>query len=558
MAWNLACPDWEARLREGRSLVPPLPLDAAQAARAAAVFDKLRLPDVPGTPAMAEAGGEWFRDIVRALFGSVDPATRERFIREMLLLVPKKNSKTTNGALLMLTALLLNRRPRAKFILTGPTQDIADLAFSQVHGAIQLDDVLSAKLHVRQHLKKIEHRQSGAELEIMTFDPSVLTGQKPAGVLIDELHVSAKMARADSAIRQLRGGLLADPEAFLVFITTQSEEPPVGVFKAELTKARKIRDGLLQAAMLPVLYEFPEKLQRDREAWRDPANWHMVTPNNGRSITVERLRQDFLVAEASGEAELRAWATQHLNVEIGMALRSDGWSGARVWERGHLPGLTLQALLERCEVICVGIDGGGADDLLGVAAIGREPHTRRWLSWAHALITPVGLETRKANAPIYADFIADGDLTVVEQMPDDLAWLVSVVDEINQAGLLGGVGVDPAGTGMVVDALAEIGVTQDNKKLIGITQGIRLMGPIKTLERRLLDNSFKHGGSAMMAWCVANAKIEATATAIRITRAASGYGKIDPLMATFNAAALMELNPDGMRSAYDERDMLVI
>ena len=52
------------------------------------------------------------------MFGSVDPVTRERMIRELFALVPKKNSKTTDGALLMVTALLLNQRPRAGFVMT--------------------------------------------------------------------------------------------------------------------------------------------------------------------------------------------------------------------------------------------------------------------------------------------------------------------------------------------------------------------------------------------------------------------------------------------------------
>ena len=67
MAWLLACPDWQDRIRTGQSLVPDLPLDEQAAARAVAVFHKLRLPDVPGKPFLKEAAGDWFRDIVRAL-----------------------------------------------------------------------------------------------------------------------------------------------------------------------------------------------------------------------------------------------------------------------------------------------------------------------------------------------------------------------------------------------------------------------------------------------------------------------------------------------------------
>ena len=58
----------------------------------------------------------------------------------------------------------------------------------------------------------------------MTFDPATLTGQKPVAALIDELHVVSKMSKAASALRQLRGGMLPYPEAFMAFITTQSEE----------------------------------------------------------------------------------------------------------------------------------------------------------------------------------------------------------------------------------------------------------------------------------------------------------------------------------------------
>lgn len=301
MTWDLSCPDWADRLRAGRSLVPDLPLNLVEGDRAVAVFNKLRLADVPGTPTMAEAGGDWFRDVVRALWGSLDPVTRARAIRELLLLVPKKNSKTTNGALLMLTALLLNQRPNASLIMTAPVQDVAQLAYDAAAGAIELDPVLKQKLHVRDHLKTIIHRETKAELQIMSFDPAALTGQKPVAVLIDELHVVAKMSKAPSAIRQLRGGMLPYPEAFMAFITTQSEEAPAGVFRAELMKARAIRDGKQEGAMLPVLYELPEEIQKAKDEWRNRKYWSMVTPNSGRSITIDRLHEDMLTAEQTSE-----------------------------------------------------------------------------------------------------------------------------------------------------------------------------------------------------------------------------------------------------------------
>ncbi len=548
MSWDLSCRDWAARLRAGRSLVPDLPIDRAQGDRAVAIFNKLRLADVPGTPTMGEAAGDWFRDIVRALFGSMDPITKARAIREVFALVPKKNSKTTNGALLMLTALLMNERPNGSMIMTAPVQDVAQLAFEAAAGAIALDNVLHRKLHVRDHLKTILHRETHTELQIMTFDPAVLTGQKPLAALIDELHVVAKMSKAASAIRQLRGGMLPYPEAFLAFITTQSEEAPSGVFGAELTKARAIRDGKRDGVMLPVLYELPEDIQMDPEQWRDPANWGMVTPNKGRSITIGRLIEDMKTAEQTSEEELRAWASQHLNLEIGLALKSDGWAGALFWEENS-EFLPLDELLKRCEVVTCGIDGGGLYDMLGFAVIGREVATGTWLHWAHAWIHPIALERMKRESVKFRDFERDGDLTIVENIGEDIAGVVDAVMRCEKAQKLERIGVDQAGIGSIVDALVEAGIAQD--RIVGIPQGWKMVSAIKTLERKLAEGAFKHGGARLMDYCVINAKVEPRGNAIIITKQTAGAGKIDPLMATFDAVTLMSLNPQPVKKTYD-------
>ncbi|EFE4565083.1 hypothetical protein CHO08_005063, partial [Escherichia coli] len=60
-----------------------------------------------------------------------------------------------------------------------------------------------------------------------------------------------------------------------------------------------------------------------------------------------------------------------------------------------------------------------------------------------------------------------------------------------------------------------------------------------------------HGGQPLMAWCVGNARVEPKGNAILITKQASGRGKIDPLMALFNAMFLMSLNPEPKKKAYE-------
>ncbi len=539
--WDTSCRDWRERITAGQSLCPALPLHEKQAALAVAVFDRLRLPDVPGNPTLAEAGGDWFRELVRALFGSYDEATKQRHIRELFLMVPKKSSKTTYAAALLLTAVLVSPRPRAEYLFIGPTVEISDLAFKQAAGMIEIDPVLSAKFLVQHHIKKITYRPTGAFLKVKSFSPTVVTGSKPSGVLIDEIHVIGEMNNADRVIGQLRGGLISQPEAFLVNITTQSERPPAGVFAAELMKARKVRDGELRAPILPVLYEFPPGTD-----WRDQSKWWMVTPNRGKSITVERLIPDYEQAEASGEGELRRWASQHLNIEIGLALHSDRWPGADFWEVSVDTSLTLESLLERSEVVDIGIDGGGLDDLLGLCVLGLDRDTGLWLAWFHAWAHESVLARRKQEAARLRDFAKSGDLTIVKNVGDDVTAVVEIVVQVVNAGLLDKVGIDQHGVGGILDAL--IGTDDEPgpvtmEQIVGISQGWRLHGAIKTAERRLAGKRLIHAGRPLMAWCVGNAKIVQAGNAVTITKQASGSAKIDPLMALFDAVQLLSLNP---------------
>jgi phage terminase large subunit-like protein len=572
MSWNLSCPDWRERLVDGRSLVPDLPLYTAEAERAVAIFNKLRLADVVGTPSMAEAGGEWFRAIVRAMFGCVDPATQYRHIKELMLLVPKKNNKTTGGALLMLTALAMNQRPRAPFVLMAPVQDTADEAFAAAEGAIELDPVLEKVFHVRSHLKTIVHRETKADLQIMTFDPDYLTGKKFVGTLLDELHVVAKNVKATKALRQVRGGMVPFPESFLAFITTMPDDPPTGVMKQELDKARNIRDGKAEGKTLPVLYEFPPEIQKDKEVWSDPATWQMVNPNMGLSVQLQALVDLHADAESKGDAELRGWASQHLNLQIGLAMQGDHWAGADYWEANADPTLTLEELIERCEVAVVGIDGGGLDDLLGLCIMGRERvasdvlepayiaedgtevpekkvKRKRWLSWHHAWAHEIVLERRKDIAAKLLDFKAAGCLSIVQLPGRDVAKLADRIMQVREAGLLpeeNAVGVDAAGISDIVDELESPDRGLTKAQIVAISQGWRLNGSIKTTERRLAGGQMVHGGTPLMAWCVGNAKAEGKGNAISITKQTSGNAKIDPLMATFDAVSLLSLNPVAM------------
>ncbi len=539
--WSTALPDWSRRIAAGESLIPPLPLDAERAAKALRIFKRLRMVDVLGKPTMGEACAPWLFDLVRAIFGMYDPITRRQLIREFLFLVSKKNGKSSAAAGIMLTALILNERTSGEYLILAPTKDIADNSFTPAYHMVKEDRALLARFKPSDVTREIIDRLNGASLAVKSADADVLGGQKAIAVFIDELWLFGKKASAANILSEATGSLAARPEGFVVYASTQSDDQPAGVFKAKLERYRQIRDGkIVERSSLPVIYEYPAEMQK-AEAWRDPATWHIPNPSIGRSVDAEWLTGKLAEAEAEGPGPLNLFLAKHFNVEAGGGIAtSGGWAGALFWAK-RAERLDLAELIERCEVIVAGIDGGGLDDLFGLALLGRERDTKRWLLWCHAWCHQIALERRKDIASRLLDFERDGDLTIVRDLPQDIGDIVETVMLAEDAGKLASVGLDVAGIGAVVDALAERGIAGD--RVVGIPQGWKLITAIKTAERKLADGTLVHADQPMMAWCVGNARIEPRGNAVLVTKQVSGSAKIDPLVAAYNAIALMAQNP---------------
>lgn len=553
--WTTSCPDWERRIVARESLVPVSPLFPDVAADAMDVFGALRMMDADGSPTMEEACLPWVMDLVKALFGAYDPERRRRLITNYFLMVSKKNGKSMIAAGVMLTALILNTRPGAEFLILAPTKEAADNAYKPIREMILADDELSARFQEQQYFKMVTCRLSRATLKVVAADSATVTGKKATGVFVDELHEFGKSAKAAAMLTEATGGITSRPEGFVFYCTTQSENPPSGVFKDKLAYARKVRDGeVSDPRFLPVIYEFPKKMLEEK-AYEDLGNAYITNPNWGISVDEDVIAQKLQEAGDAGEHAVRDIRAKHLNVQVGLSMAGDRWTGADFWERRGDQRVTLDYILRECEVVVVGVDGGGLDDLLGLAVEGRMRNSTRTVLWNKAWIHPIGIERRKSEESKYRDFERDGDLVVVERPGQDIEELAAVGKRVFDSGLLARIGLDPERTHKVVfKALIDAGIPED--LVIGISQGWKLTGAMAVMERDLESGNLTHAAQALMTWCVGNAKVVASGNAFLITKQASGTAKIDPLMASLNAATLMATNPQAKGpSVYETRGM---
>ncbi|KDD42578.1 terminase large subunit [Bordetella bronchiseptica] len=568
MAWTTACPDWAERLRARKSIIPP-PIFPDQAEYALGIFKQLKVVDLPKVydsetdewrpPTFGECSEDWVFDFVRAIFGGYDADTGKQLIREYGLLISKKNTKSTIAAGIMLTALVICWRQEEEHLILAPTKEVADNSFKPAAAMVRADDELMDMFHIQDHIRTITHRETRNSLKVVAADTDTVSGKKAGRILVDELWLFGKRANAVAMFMEALGGQVSRDEGWVIYLTTQSDDPPAGVFKEKLLYWRDVRDGKVHdPKTLGILYEFPEEMIESK-AYLDRANFYITNPNLGRSVSAEWIEDQVKLLRARTDGAFQQFLAKHLNIEIGLNLRSDRWAGADHWLPRGQRNLTLSALLERSEVVTVGVDGGGLDDLLGLAFIGRERGTGNWLHWARAWAHPSVLDRRKEIEPRLRDFERAGELVIVQHIGDDSTELAALIRRAYDTGLLpekNAIGVDQNGV-TFSDALAEAEIPEE--LIVGVSQGWKLGGIIKTVERKLAEGTFLHGSQALMAWAVGNARIELRANGILITKQASGTAKIDPLMATFDAAQLMALNPESSgRSVYESRGIRFI
>ncbi|WP_380930836.1 terminase TerL endonuclease subunit [Sphingomonas arantia] len=540
------------------------------------MFKSLHIVDLPGKPTFGEACDQWVFDFVAAIFGAYDATIARRLIRKFLLLISKKNSKSTIAAGIMITALIRNWRFQAELLILAPTIEVAGNSFDPAAGMVRHDPELNALLQVVDHQRLIRHRTTEAELKIVAADKDVVGGTKAGFVLVDELWLFGKRAQAKAMLREATGGLSSAREGFVVYLTTHSDEEPRGVFKDQLDHFRGVRDGLIDdPTSLGVLYEYPPAML-ERDAYLEPANFYVTNPNMGRSVHVDWLESE-LAQELRGAGEgLQIFLAKHLNVEIGTRLSRDRWTGAEFWDGAIDRSITVADLIRRCEVIVAGIDGGGLDDLLGLCLIGREKGSRRWLVWCHAWAWSIVWKRRQDIVTKLNELVTEGSLTrcdmadeavidldreeLDEELTEDIRGVVDILAQVRDAGLFPdkeAIGLDPVGVSAIVDELA----TREfaDEQLAAIQQGYKLSSAVKGSARKLAARTMRHDGSALMQWCVGNAKMEPRGTSAVAIVKSSPAAKIDPLAAMFNAVILMTRNPEATGGfIYEERGMLIL
>lgn len=255
----------------------------------------------------------WEKAFVSCIYGIVDPKTKKRVFREVLLLVARKNGKSLLASALANYEFQEGAGYGGRIYNVAPKLEQAEIIYGNAWAMIQLDpDYIERKTALEQKRgssgrQRVDddplipkHRVSdiylpatNSTLKKIAFSAKKSDGFNPSLAICDEVAAW----EGDGGLKQyevLKSGMGARPEGYMLSCTTSGYVND-SIFD-ELVKrsTRFLLGDSKEKRLLPFLYMID-----DPEKWDDIDELQKSNPNLGVSVSVDYLLEEIAIAEGS-------------------------------------------------------------------------------------------------------------------------------------------------------------------------------------------------------------------------------------------------------------------
>lgn len=473
------------------------------------------------------------------LFGWLHVETGLRRFKVGLILVPRKNAKSTMGAIIALYMLTADGEGGAECYSAATTRDqakaIAEIVWEMAKRSPSFCEYFGVRIG-SETTRSLAVPNTASKFMPLSADANSLDGLNVSCALVDELH-----AHKTAAVWQvLDTGTGARLQPLLLGVTTAGIDTG-GICYQKLGYLEKILDGVAQDdTFFGINYTID-----DGDDIRLPAVQRKANPNYGVSVQADDLERK--VAEAQvNQAALNNLLTKHFNVWIGT---ESSWMSASQWQTCAKPGLKIEDL--RQYPCWIGVDLAEVRDIAAMMAlfqIGNDKYAaigRFYLSEAAVKRSPIAeisgwvreghlIQTEGDQADflrIENDLVAWCDQLKVKEIDFDRALAAQMQQSLKAR-------LEPR---MGRDAI--------EKFIITVPQDTPTMDrAMKKTERLVLAKALQHDGNPVMAWMISNVVVHRNSSNDEIRPSKAGGkdspNKIDGPVALFTCLSQAMLEAD--------------
>lgn len=247
----------------------------------------------------------WQKAIIHSIYGILDKETNLRKCQEALIVIARKNGKTTFAAALALYEFLASGEGGAQVYCAANKLEQAKLLYKESKNMVDQSKSLKAMVkRTRTTLQTKDILNLFSEFSPLGADSTTQDGLNPSLAIYDEIHA----AKTDDLYSVIKQGQSAREEPLMIQITTNGFVRE-GLFDNQYEHAKNILNDIIDIDnFLAFIYE-----QDSLEEIYDESQWVKSNPNLGVSKSYKYLR-NMLAEMKSKPSERTTILTKDFNI----------------------------------------------------------------------------------------------------------------------------------------------------------------------------------------------------------------------------------------------------
>lgn len=251
-----------------------------------------------GKPVVLEL---WQKAFVQAIFGFVDEKGFRRY-REALLIVARKNGKSTLLSCIALYMLIADHEGGAQVCCVASKKDQAKLVFNEAKNMVQQSQFL--RKHIKPRKSDLYFAKTFSTFEPLSSDSNTLDGLNMHCGIIDELH-----ALKDRNIYDVSKQSMSSRQQPLLCEISTAGFVRENIFDDRYEYGTNVIEGTINdERMLAIIYELD-----DKKEWTDKSKWQKANPGLGTIKDINTLN-DYVEEAKNNPKFLPTVLTKDFNI----------------------------------------------------------------------------------------------------------------------------------------------------------------------------------------------------------------------------------------------------
>ena len=462
----------------------------------------------------------WEKAFLQTAYGFKYASTGLRRFNEVILLIARKNGKTTFVAGIDLAEFFLSRGG-VDIVCASNTNDQASILFEEINNMREHSKALSKPKRSRKNIFYIYSPKSKNKIKKLSGQSRNLDGFNIEVGCIDEVHEMTD-SKVYDAIKQSQ----STKEEPLIFIISTEGKVVEGFLDNKLSYCKKMLKGEIEdERVLPWLYTQDSQ----EEIFRDKRTWQKSNPSLGKVKSYSYL-EDIMNKAKNDLATRVTMLCKDFNIK---QLESGSWLSF-----DELQNTTKFDIEELRDCYAIGgVDLSSTTDL--TASILLVKKNGKLYVVPHFFMPKDVLEKRMQEDSVpYDIWVKKGFITLSEGSQNDFTkvtqWFQQMVWDYGIRPLW--VGYDPWNSKYWIDEMNDAGFTMEK-----VRQGVfTLSEPMKQLEADLKNHIVIYDNNPVLKWCLANtqAKVDVNGN-IQPCKLNSKYKRIDGAVALIIAYSVL-------------------